>query len=249
LHAKQLGQQRVLGELETARALQRRLLPEFDPALESLDVSGETRTSSVVGGDFYCYIPFEDGRLGVAVGDVAGHGVTAALLMASLSATLRAEAERKVEPGLVLRALNERACETMEAGQFVSAFYAIWYPATRELEYANAGHPVPLLIQPNGSVSGLWTGNLLIGIDPDAPYRAHRVRCAPGSVILLYTDGLVDGTGPSVEAFGEDRLIDLVRGDGLLSAEGLRRHILDEFDRQSPQAAEDDVTLIVMRVR
>jgi len=247
VHARHLEQQRISNELAMARDLQRRLLPESDPLLTTLDISGGTHSCSEVGGDFYGYIPLSGGRLGIAVGDVSGHGVPAALLMASLSATLRAEADRHTNPGHVLRALNDRACDAMEPGQFLSVFYAIWDPALRELEYANAGHPAPLVLEPDGTVSGLWTGNLLIGIDRASTYRSQRYVCPAGSVVLLYTDGLTEQEVGG-QAFGEERLIDLVRSDGQLSAAGLRQHILNELHRFRPGEPEDDTTLLVLRV-
>jgi sigma-B regulation protein RsbU (phosphoserine phosphatase) len=213
-----------------------------------MDIAGGTIPCTEVGGDFFDYLRLPGGRLGMVVGDVSGHGIPAALIMASMGATLRAEAERYTEPGALLTHLNARACATLEPGQFVSLFYGVVDPRSMRITYANAGHPAPLLIQSNGKVLRLTTGGLLLGIERTTYYDTDTVDCEAGATLLLFSDGLTEGRRGEL-VFGEDRVIDLVRNNGTRSAHALRARIVQEARRFTGGELEDDLTLIVVRVR
>lgn len=247
MHAREVEQARIARELSVAREIQRQLLPAGMPVAATMEFSGGTSPCHEVGGDFYDFLALDDTRLGVAVGDVSGHGVPAALMMASLSGTLRSEAMRERDPGRLLHRLNARACETMEPGHFLSLFYAVLDPRARTIAYANAGHPPPLVLEPGGKVVQLTTGGLLLGVDARARYRSDVTAVRPGSIVLLFSDGLVEAQRNDME-FGEERVVDLVRQNGAGSAAEIRARILESAAAFVDGELQDDVTLIVIRV-
>jgi sigma-B regulation protein RsbU (phosphoserine phosphatase) len=248
MYRKRVEEERIQRELAIARNLQEQFLPSESPVYEHMDIAGGTIPCTEVGGDFFDYLRLPGGRLGMVVGDVSGHGIPAALIMASMGATLRAEAERYPEPGALLTHLNARACATLEPGQFVSLFYGVVDPRSMRITYANAGHPAPLLIQSNGKVLRLTTGGLLLGIERTTYYDTDTVDCEAGATLLLFSDGLTEVRRGEL-VFGEDRVIDLVRNNGARSAHALRARIVQEARRFTGGELEDDLTLIVVRVR
>jgi sigma-B regulation protein RsbU (phosphoserine phosphatase) len=247
MHAQEVEQERIARELSVAREIQRQLLPAELPSLSTMEFAGGTSPCHEVGGDFYDYLPLEGTRVGLAVGDVSGHGVPAALMMASLSGTLRSEAMRERDPGRLLHRLNARACETMEPGHFLSLFYGIIDPDSRTIAYANAGHPPPLIVEPGGKVIQLTTGGLLLGVDARARYRSDEATLSPGSIVVLFSDGLVEGHRDELE-FGEERIIELVRRNGTGRADEIHHRIVESARAFVDGELQDDVTLIVIRV-
>ncbi len=246
-HARRVDEERIARELAVARDIQQKLLPDRDPRLDRIEIAGGTRTCTEVGGDFYRYTELPGGRLGIAVGDVSGHGVPAALIMASVDATLRAESDRHDTPGELLACVNDRLCESIEPGQFVSLFCATIDPDTLATTFANAGHPPPLVVPPEGEVLEMSTGGLLLGIDRAASYRHETLQPEPGTVIVFYTDGLIETHHGDLE-FGEDRVVALVQAHRDRSASELRTLIVDAAADFADGDAEDDVTLIVAKL-
>lgn len=249
MHARELEQERIARELAVAHEIQRQLLPSAAPEAATLEIAGGTFPCHELGGDFYDYLPLDGARFGLAIGDVSGHGVPAALVMASLSGTLRAEAMRERDPGRLMVRLNARACEAMEPGQFLSLFYGVVDPDALTITYANAGHPPPLVLEPRGKVVQLTTGGLLLGVDTRACYSTAVHHLVAGSVVLLFSDGLVEARRAEIE-FGEDRIVSLVRqARASESAESIRARILSSAREFVAGDLEDDVTLIVIRVQ
>lgn len=246
-HSRELERQRMARELAVAHDLQRRLLPERDPIHLRLEISGGTTTCTEVGGDFYQYLTLPDGRMGLAVADVSGHGVPAALIMAAMNATLSGEIDVHAHPGRLLQILNQRACGTLEPGQFLSMFYAVIDPDTLTFTYANAGHPPPLAVGADGSVQELATGGLLLGVDRGSRYRTDVLTVDAGTIMVFFTDGLVEAQHEDLE-FGEERLVNLVRECPERSADEIRAHILETAESFVEGDLEDDVTLIVIKV-
>jgi phosphoserine phosphatase RsbU/P len=221
-------------ELDTARDVQHRLLPHAFVAIGGVDYAGASRAALAVGGDYYDFIPRPGHRLAIALGDVCGKGIPAALLMASLRAYLHSELARPdAKPAAVVSTLNQRLYESAPANRFATFFFAQYDTATRELEYVNAGHNAPILIGRHREVR-LDTSSLALGLMPATIYSSHRVTLEAGDRLVAFTDGISDATTGSGEEWGEARLmaaIDAHRGssasalvDGVFAAVDETRH-------------------------
>jgi sigma-B regulation protein RsbU (phosphoserine phosphatase) len=246
------SRERLNRELEIAREVQQRFFPQRQPAIEGLDYAGFCLPAQSVGGDFYDFRPLEDGRLAVAVGDVAGKGAPAALLMASLQASLRAQAAGGGTTGLdtMINRLNSLICEITPASRFSTLFYAQYDPGSRELRYVNAGHNPPFLIRREGAVRLVPCG-LAIGLSRTAAYVERSVMLCPGDLLAAFTDGVTEAMNEEREDFGEERLeavLDGCRLRGETAEEVVQavRRSVEEHVRSAPQ--HDDLTLVVMRL-
>jgi phosphoserine phosphatase RsbU/P len=242
-------------EIEIAREVQERLFPQRVPQVAGLDCCGRCRTALGVGGDYYDFLALPDGKLGVALGDVSGKGIAAALTMASLQASLRADATRAGNDiaGLVAR-VNRMVYDASAEDRYATFFYAEYDPASRHLVYVNGGHCAPMLFRHSGdgrSVERLdHGGGPVVGLMPDCVYEQAEVSLAPGDLLVIYTDGISEAMNRELEEWGEKRLIDAVQTCDGLSAEDTIVRIMqaaDTFAAGAPQ--HDDMTLVVLRVK
>jgi sigma-B regulation protein RsbU (phosphoserine phosphatase) len=247
LHTSLVVQERLARELELAREIQEHLLPREDPVFATIEFAGRTTPCEEVGGDYYDYVPLGRRRLALVVGDAAGKGVPAALMMAGVQATLRAEAERGTSPGALLRQLNRRILSMDEPGQFVSLFFGYFDIAESSFHYANAGHDPPVWIRADGAVERLAATGLLLGVTPNTEYAEARVRLASGDLLLFYTDGVVDRSRDG-EPFGEERLIELLASCGPVPAREVRARLLAAVKDFSGEDPQDDCTVVAVRV-
>lgn len=239
-------------EMKVIADIQRSLLPAELPRLPTLDLAAHYQTSRRAGGDYYDFFPLEDGRLGIWIADVSGHGSPAAVLMAITHSIAHLDARAWATPGRMLEHVNQHLCAryTQSAGTFVTAFYGIFDPAERRLHYACAGHNPPRLKHcDDGSLTSLDSVQRLpLGIAPDEEYHESAYGLRPGDQLVLYTDGITDATSPTGEMFGLDRL-DKVLAECPHTAQDLLEAVLLEIDRfTAGRPAEDDRTLIVARV-
>ena len=235
-------------ELKTAAQIQRRLLPGEPPSFAGYDLHGHNDPCYEVGGDYFDFQPRENGRLGIAVGDVSGKGIGAALLMATLQASFRAHAATDASPEVLVERLNRAICASSEANKFITFFYGELDRETHGLHYVNAGHNPPLLFRSNGDVETLRTGGLILGFEPTIRFAQEELTLAPGDVLLLFTDGVTEAPGPDGEEFGEERLGEIVRGSGQASASDITQRIRDGVDAFTDGADPfDDFTVCVIR--
>jgi serine phosphatase RsbU (regulator of sigma subunit) len=238
--------ERIEQELRTAQYIQHSLLPEEVPMLAGWQISPYYQPARKVGGDFYDFLPFEDGRLGIVIGDVTDKGVPAALVMATTHTMLRAVAQMQVSPGEVLARVNELLYAEIPPNMFVTCFYAILDPVSGQVSYANAGHDLPYR-RLNGNVSEIWAAGMPLGIMPDMQYDGHEVTIAPGESLLFYTDGLVEAHNPTREMFSFPRLKTVMasHADGT----SLIDVLLDELERFTGEGweQEDDVTMVLLQ--
>jgi sigma-B regulation protein RsbU (phosphoserine phosphatase) len=241
-------------EVEIAREVQERLFPQRMPKVPGLDCCGRCRTALGVGGDYYDFLALPDGRLGVALGDVSGKGIAAALTMASLQASLRADATRAGNDiaGLVTR-VNQMVYDASAEDRYATFFYAEYNPATRRLVYVNGGHCAPMLFRHLGAGRTVERldqgGGPVVGLMPDCPYEQAEVLLAPGDSLVIYTDGISEAMNRDLEEWGEDRLKEAVQScTGLNSEETIARimQAADAYAAGAPQ--HDDMTLVVLRV-
>jgi serine phosphatase RsbU (regulator of sigma subunit) len=240
-------------ELETARLIQERLLPHSMPALAGFEISGTSRPSHEVGGDYFDFLDLAQGNLGVAIADVAGKGIPAALLMANLQASLRAQAQEPGNVAAVAARLNALLVKNTDERTFVTFFYGILDRAKATFTYTNAGHNPPLLLRSNGKLERLEEGGLLLGFLSDQPYSQAAVPLDPGDVLVLFTDGITEAIDPRAESqeskyFGEDRLIETVRTNAGCSVRDIQAAILEAVAGHTRRSAQsDDITLVVIK--
>jgi sigma-B regulation protein RsbU (phosphoserine phosphatase) len=240
-------------ELDRAREVQQRLFPQAYPPIAGLDYAGACRPALGVGGDYYDFIRLSDTELGIAISDVSGKGMSAALLMATLRAYLRGQTRHRVaDLADVMVTLNRLVLESSSANRYATFFYAQYDASTRSLEYVNAGHNPPLIFGIRGDrhdILRLATGGPVIGLMPDCSYVQQRVTLEEGDVLVLFTDGISEAMNAAGEEWGEERLTQVVGANRALPARELIEQIMrasDEFVAGATQY--DDMTLVAARV-
>jgi serine phosphatase RsbU (regulator of sigma subunit)/anti-sigma regulatory factor (Ser/Thr protein kinase) len=238
--------ERLDQEMRVATLIQQQFLPRELPALPQWQIAAYYGPARAVGGDFYDFIEMPGGRIGIAVGDVTDKGVPAALVMARTHSVLRAEASRSDSPGTILARANALLVPEMPARMFVTCLFAILEPATGRIVLANAGHNLPYVRTDDGVVELRATG-MPLGLMPDIRYDETEGVIAPGSNVLLYSDGLVEAHGPTQEMYGFPRLREAMTVDDAGSE--LLDRLLDTLHRfTGPDwEQEDDITLVTLR--
>lgn len=245
---EQLEKKRMEEELALGAKIQRNLLPRADPRVAGYEICGENRTCFEIGGDYYDFIPKRDGKLAVVIADISGKGVGAALLMSGLHSSLRALIHTAAEPAVLVAQLNQVMIENSPANKFATLFYGELDPATHELEYVNGGHS-PALLAAGGEVTELGSTGPIVGLLEEAEYSSRRVTLAPGSVVLLYTDGISEPENEDGDEFGSERLAEILRrGPALPGRElcGTIRERVEDFQGDG-ERQQDDSTLVVVR--
>jgi sigma-B regulation protein RsbU (phosphoserine phosphatase) len=239
-------------ELKIVGDIQRALLPAELPRIPTLDIAAHYQPAQRAGGDYYDFFPLPDGKLGIFIADVSGHGTPAAVFMAVTHAMAHTHPGPPTPPGKVLEYLNYHlAARYMNLSEaFVTAFYAIYDPSERSLTYATAGHNPPRLKRcQDGSLLSLEeAGGLPLGIGPETRYREARQQLQPGDQIIFYTDGVTEAHNPRDELFGTERL-DQSLENCTLQAQALLDAVLESVESfAGGRPADDDRTLIVARV-
>ena len=207
--------ERLEQELRVARLIQQTLLPQELPALPGWQVAAYYQPAREVGGDFYDFLYFPDGRMALLVADVTDKGVPAALVMATTRSMLRAVAERLILPGPVLERVNDLLCPDIPPNMFVTCLYALLDPATGRLQYANAGHDLPYRRRADGAdeasrVDELRATGMPLGLMPGMQYEEKEITLQAGESVFFYSDGLVEAHNPQREMFGFPRLKSLM---------------------------------------
>lgn len=248
LHKQLLEQELVRKQLETARAVQSRLLPENAPELTGYDISGICIPAYEIGGDYFDYIPLTHSRLGLAIADVSGHGIPAALVMTAFRALLRTKARSMTRPANIVAAINRLLPEITADNHFVTALYAILDAASGKLTYISCGHPPALLIHPGGEMELLDQHHTALGIFQDSRYTDGNTQLSAGDTLVLYTDGVTELVNDQSEAFGIERLLQLVReNQQLLAAELIGKVMRATQDFSGNNGFLDDITLVIVK--
>jgi sigma-B regulation protein RsbU (phosphoserine phosphatase) len=238
-----------LRETEIAREIHRSLLPAEDPAFPGLEIAASCIAAEAIGGDFYGFIEMPDGSMGVAMADVSGHGVGAALYMAAAKGALQAEARRVFSPGDLLRRVNEALTDDFSRSDvFATTFFARFYPGGSRFSFSSGGHNPALLIRANGNVERLGPAGPALGVLPAVNYEEDIRRFAEGDLLIVYTDGLVEARDPQQRFYGIDRLARVAvqcRRDNAVRIKA--RLLADLDDHCGTQLQRDDVTLLVVR--
>jgi sigma-B regulation protein RsbU (phosphoserine phosphatase) len=246
--------ERLNREVEIAREVQERLFPQTLPPILGIDYAGACRPALGVGGDYYDFLALPGGQLGIAIGDVSGKGIAAALTMASLQASLRGEASRMTNDlAALVSNVNRLVYEASSANRYATFFYGQYNPISRQLTYVNAGHNPPMLFHRSAGECQLFrleTGGTVVGLLETFPYEQGVVTIAPDDVFVAYTDGISEAMNNADEEWGEERMIATVRSCiGISPSETIARLMqsADAFVAGAKQ--HDDMTLVVIHSR
>jgi serine phosphatase RsbU (regulator of sigma subunit) len=245
---KALEKERLEREMKTAEQIQRNFLPKNDPIFEPYDISGSMRACHQVGGDYYDFIPVDPARLGVVIADVSGMGVSAALLMASLRASLHAEIPVTKDLAPLAAKLNDFVHLSSDSHSFISFFFGILDRKSGEVVYVNAGHNPPLVVNPAGGARTLDSTGFCLGMFPSVSFETRTVRLEPGEILCLFTDGIVEHQNAEKTEFGDDRLAGKIRDLAGLPAREIIDRIYDEvISFAGCDETSDDMTLVVVK--
>ncbi len=256
--ALKIGQEEALArrhleqELKTARDIQEKLLPDEMPQFPGFEITGTNIPSLQVGGDYFDFIELETGHLGIAIGDVCGKGIPAALLMANLQAGLHGQAVGPTEIASVITRMNDLLVRSSDINMFASFFYGVLDRNLSTFTSTNAGHNPPLHFRENGDYKKLKANGLIIGFLPDQKYGQHTSKIEEGDVLVLYTDGITEAVRDALDGedkyFEEARLINVINRNLDKSARDIQSAILEaitSFTAGAPQ--NDDITLVVIK--
>jgi sigma-B regulation protein RsbU (phosphoserine phosphatase) len=241
-------------EMEIAREVQERLFPQEIPAIAGVDCAGKCRPALAVGGDYYDFIALPGGKLGIAIGDISGKGISAALLMASLRASLRGQTLRgqtlAPHSGLaeLMENVNQLVYEASTSNRYATFFYGQYDPVTRRLDYANAGHNPPVVLR-GDEVLRLQATGPVVGLLADPPYEQACCQMLAGDIFLAFTDGISEALTIDDEEWGEERMIAAAQNCRTVPAAAMIDSLMqaaDAFAAGAPQ--HDDMTIVIMRI-
>ncbi|MEC8826815.1 MAG: GAF domain-containing SpoIIE family protein phosphatase [Verrucomicrobiota bacterium] len=255
IHAEAAEKRRMERELTQASEIQRVLLPFSAPALNDYELAAEYHAARIVSGDYYDYIPVDEDRYGIAIGDVCGKGIAASLIMAMCRSNLRSRAHENLSPASVLHSVNQSIFPDIKEDMFVSLLYLILEKGSNEVTVARAGHEPPILYRrASKSIELIEPPGMAAGIDGGPVFKRsvkdHRFTMNPGDILLLYTDGLNEAIDRDGDEFGMDRLNRAVEKYSSESSETLIRSIVEEVKQFSMGISQtDDITLIAIEKR
>lgn len=248
LHEELVEKKRIESQLEVARQVQASLLPDRPPEPAGYDISAENLPTYEVGGDYYDFIELPDKQIGVAIADVAGKGVPAALIMATFRAALRTQVRNDFAIRQIIRKVNYLLWESTTDSQFVTAVYGVLDTTSGRFTYTNAGHNPPLLFRVDGTVEELDRGGPALGVFDAANYEEAVVDLLPGDSLVLYTDGVIEAANEDSREFGVKRLQQTLIVAQELSAFKTVRAVLDATRAFSgTDSFADDFTIVVVK--
>ena len=248
LYAEHEENERVQRQVRLAAAVQRRMIPAAPPTLPGFDIAARCLPSFELGGDFYDFIPL-GGHTGIALGDVAGKGVAASLLMASVRSALRAYAQDVYDLTEIIARVNVALTRDTLDREFATLFYGVIDPARRRLTYTNAGHEPPLLLRRN-EIRRLEVGGMVVGVDEAQAYDKGVLDLQRGDLLLIHTDGLSDAQNFKDQRFGRDRVMAAMHAVAEATAAQALNHLVWEMRRfVGLRHSTDDTTLVVVKVK
>jgi serine phosphatase RsbU (regulator of sigma subunit)/anti-sigma regulatory factor (Ser/Thr protein kinase) len=243
--------ERIEQELRVARVIQQTLLPKSLPSISGWGLAADWRPARAVSGDFYDFIYFPDGRLGIVEGDVTDKGVPAALVMATTRSLLRSISESNSAPGEILAMANDKLCPDIPPNMFITCLFAVLDPERGEMLFANAGHNLPIL-QHNGHVTQLLARGMPLGLLPGMEYEEKMVRLEMGDRLLIYSDGLIEAHNTEHQMFGIPYLLDLLAAPSNQTSQMDGTQMIDVLVQSLQKFTgpdweqEDDVTFVIL---
>ena len=244
------AERRLAQELEIAKQVQAHLFPPDLPIVKTLDYAGRCQQARHVGGDYYDFLPLGRDRLGLAIADIAGKGIAAALLMANLQANLRSQcAFASEEPQRLLQSINRLFCENTPENAYATFFFAQYDDHTGRLQYANCGHLCALLVRSNGEVERLNPTATVLGLFDNWECGLGETRLFDGDLLALYTDGVTEAFDGAGEEYGEQRLLESLLRYRTLPSCSIVDSVIADVRRFSPHEQQDDITLVVAKCR
>lgn len=248
-HKEILEKRKLEEEISIARRIQKTFLPDKYPQIPGFDISGINIPSEMVGGDYYDFIPIIENQVGIAIGDVSGKGIPAALIMASFRASLIAEIRNNYAIRSIMFKVNNLLFESTAQDTYVTAVYGVLDTKNRIFTFTNAGHNAPILRHAKGEMEYLTQGGIALGIFENSKYEERPLGLNPGDIMLFYTDGVTEAKNEKEEEFGTKRLKQVINDSYHLSASEIQNRIyqaVKNFTGNLPQA--DDLTMIVIKV-
>jgi sigma-B regulation protein RsbU (phosphoserine phosphatase) len=241
-------------DLEIARDIQSWLLPATPPQVRGLEIAFSTRPANTVAGDFYdvfarTRVDSAEPHFLLAVADVAGKSIPAALLMATFQASLRTLSETSSSLPELVTGMNRYACTNSQSGlRFTTAFLAEYDPASRALTYINAGHNAPILRRNSGAIERLSNGGLPLGMWADKTYESGNLSLQPGDWLVIFTDGVVEAVNQQDEEYGEERLLNVLQAGASATPDQLLRRVMSDLDTfVGPTSQHDDITCMLVK--
>ncbi|MBN1443118.1 MAG: PP2C family protein-serine/threonine phosphatase [Planctomycetes bacterium] len=249
LYEEEKELQKIHEDLRMARRIQLGLLPAVAPVVPGYEIAGTSLPARDVGGDFFDYIETGDGRVAFCLGDVSGKGLPASLLMANLQATIRGQTGAEVGARRCVERTNVLLHRSTDSEKFATLFYAILDPRDHALHYCIAGQEPPLLFTAGGETpQKLHAGGTVLGAFAEAAYEEETATLMPGDFLVVYSDGVTDAENDREEAFGRDRLVDLLRRSAGLGAQDLVAMVVQAVSQHAGERPQfDDVTVLVLR--
>lgn len=250
MQQQMIEKQRMDKELSIAREIQFSLLPQSIPNIPTYGIATAFQPAYQVGGDYFDFIPVSDSELALAIGDVSGKSTPAAMIMASLQASLRALASMQIsDPVLTIQRINKLLVRSHgKSNKYVTFFYGILNHQTHELVYVNAGHCYPLILKKNGKVDRLETGGMVMGFFDDVPYKLGRYSLEPDDLMILYTDGVSELVDSDGEEYGTDRIIQVLKENHDESVSQIRDVLVENLTlHRGDENQFDDLTLILLK--
>jgi len=237
-------------ELKIANSIQQNLLPKFTDSDKNYPVYGFNIPAREVGGDYFDICNIDDDKLFVAIGDVVGKGIPAALLMSNSMAVQRSQLGlmKNIQLNIIAMNINITLCQFIQPGQFITSLIGIYNLSTREFEFVSAGHPAPIIFDKNGAKEFEFTPDLIFGVMPDAKYNSHKIQIEADSGICIYTDGVSEAFNESEEQFGEKRLMSFLWKETNNSPRLICDNLLSMLNQYRGKAAQsDDITAVVIK--
>ena len=235
-------------ELHQASEIQLMLLPTAAPQYEGYDLAGSNICCRTIGGDYFDFLPYNDGRMGLAVGDVSGKGFPAALLMSSLQARVQMFRENSPEPDQAVASLNRSLVERCPKGKFITFFFALLDGPAGNMRYSNAGHNYPLVLRNNGTIEQLQGNGLVLGLFPEVRYELKETHLERGELLVLYSDGVTEANSPNETEFGESGLAQYMRSHSSFSCTQLVQGLVEHVRAwHGSHSFDDDFTVLLVK--
>lgn len=248
LYDEEQALKKIEEELKFATDIQLNLLPKTDPEVSGYDIAGKSIPAKEVGGDYFDFIPIDDQKLVICLGDVSGKGMPAAMLMSNLQATLRGQALFTTSAGECMSRANKLIYRSTDQQKFATLFYSILDSKTDVFHFSNAGHDPPFFITSNGDLNRLSKGGTVLGFLDDYTFEEDSIKLKKGNAIVIYSDGITEALNEKDEEFGEERLLSVINKNIEQSSKNIVKEVfvaVKAFVNDMPQS--DDITIVVIK--